>query len=56
MATDPFFLWTLAIIWFGGREVYHMPLKSAVLLTVILVVLLGLQSALLSRVGLTWEL
>jgi hypothetical protein len=56
MVTDPFFLWTLAIIWFGGREVYHMPLRSAVLLSVVLVVLLGLQSTLLLRVGVTWEL
>ena len=56
MVTDPFFLWTLAIIWFGGREVYHMPLRSAVLLTVVLVVLLGLQSALLGRIGVSWEL
>jgi hypothetical protein len=56
MATDPFFLWTLAIIWFGGREVYHMPLRSAVYLSVIIVVLLGLQGALLARAGLTWEL
>jgi hypothetical protein len=56
MATDPFFLWTLAIIWFGGREVYHVPLRSVVLLSVILVILLGLQAALLARVGLTWEL
>ena len=56
MATDPFFLWTLAIIWFGGREVYHMPLKSTLLLTLVLVILLGLQSSLLARAGLTWEL
>ena len=56
MATDPFFLWTLAIIWFGGREVYHMPLRSAVFLSLIMVVLLGLQGALLARAGLTWEL
>jgi len=54
--SDPFFLWTLAILWFGGREVYHFPLKNAMLQTLVLVTLLSLQAALLARIGLAWEL
>jgi hypothetical protein len=54
--TDPFFLWTLAIIMFGGREVYRVPLKSAATLCVVLVVILSLQTALLARIGMTWEI
>ena len=54
--TDPFFLWTLAIIMFGGREVYRVPLKSAAVLCLVLVVVLSLQTALLARIGMTWEI
>lgn len=54
--TDPFFLWTLAIITFGGREVYRVPMKSALTLSAVLVVILSLQTALLARIGLTWEI
>jgi hypothetical protein len=54
--TDPFFLWTLAIITFGGREVYRVPLKSALTLSGVLVVILSLQTALLARMGITWEI
>jgi hypothetical protein len=54
--TDPFFLWTLAILWFGGREVFRIPLRSTVLLSLVLVIALSLQAALFARVGLTWEI
>jgi hypothetical protein len=54
--TDPFFLWALAVIALGGREVFRLPLKSAVTQSLILVVLLALQAALLRSIGLTWEI
>jgi hypothetical protein len=54
--TDPFFLWAWVILWFGGREVYHIPLRSAVFLSLILVLVLGLQTALLARIGVQWEM
>jgi hypothetical protein len=56
MLTDPFFLWTLAIICFGGREVFRFPLRSAAFLCLVLVVVLGLQAALFARIGLVWEM
>ncbi len=42
---DPFVLWGLAIVVLGGREVFRVRLKGA-----------GLQSWLLGRAGLAWEL
>jgi hypothetical protein len=54
--TDPFFLWTLAILCFGGREVFRIPLRSTVLMSLVLVVALSLQAALFARIGLTWEI
>jgi hypothetical protein len=54
--TDPFFLWTLAILWFGGREVYRVKLSSAVFLSLVIVLVLCLQAALFARIGLNWEI
>jgi hypothetical protein len=56
MLSDPFFLWTLAIIAFGGRAVYRMPLRSSILQVLILVALLSLQAAGLKAIGLAWEI
>lgn len=56
MITDPFFLWTFAILCFGGKEVYRFSLKSAALLSLVLVMALGLQAALFARIGVTWEI
>lgn len=56
IVSDPFFLWTLAILCLGGREVYHFPLKSAALLSLVLVLILGLQATLFAGVGLAWEM
>jgi hypothetical protein len=54
--SDPFFLWTFAILCYGGREVYRVPLRSAVLLSLVLVVTLSLQTALFVKAGLAWEI
>jgi hypothetical protein len=56
MLTDPFFLWSLAIMCFGGKEVYRFSLKSAAFLSLVLVLVLGLQAALFVRIGFTWEM
>jgi hypothetical protein len=56
MLTDPFFLWTLAILCLGGREVYRIRLKGALGLCLVLVAALSLQSAFFAAVGLSWEL
>jgi hypothetical protein len=56
MLSDPFFLWTLAIIAFGGRAVYRMPLRSSILQVLVLVALLSLQAAALKAIGLAWEI
>ena len=56
MLTDPFFLWTLAILCLGGREVYRIRLKGALGLCLVLVAALSLQSALFAAVGLSWEI
>jgi hypothetical protein len=56
LLTDPFFLWSLAILWFGGREVYRIPLRSSIFLSLVLVLVLGLQTALLARMGVSWEM
>jgi hypothetical protein len=56
MLTDPFFLWTLAILWFGGKEVYRVKLSGAVLLSFLIVIVLSLQAALFARIGLSWEI
>jgi hypothetical protein len=54
--TDPFFLWTLALLVFGGRLIFRIPLKSAVGQTLILVALMALQTVLLKSIGLTVEI
>jgi hypothetical protein len=56
MLTDPFFLWALALVALGGREVFRLPLKSAVSQALILVVLLALQATLLQSIGLRMEI
>ena len=53
---DPFVLWGLAILVLGGREVYRVPLKGAIGQVAVLVAIAGLQSWLLGRAGLAWEL
>jgi len=53
LLTDPFLLWTMVILCLGGRDVYRFSMKSAVLQSLLLVLLLSLQAALLSRVGFT---
>jgi hypothetical protein len=54
--TDPFFLWALALVTLGGREVFRLPLRSALGQALILVVILTLQAALLGGVGLSMEM
>lgn len=54
--TDPFVLWALAILLLGGREVFRLRLKGAAGQLVVLVAIAGLQSWLLGRAGLAWEL
>jgi hypothetical protein len=54
--TDPFFLWTLAIITLGGREVFRLPLKSALIQSLLLVLILALQAGLLKSIGLPLEI
>ncbi len=54
--TDPFVLWALALIVLGGREVFRLPLKSAVGQVLILVVILSLQASLLKSIGLSMEI
>jgi hypothetical protein len=53
---DPFVLWALAILVLGGREVFRVPLKGAVGQAAVLLAVAGLQSWLLGRAGLAWEL
>jgi hypothetical protein len=53
---DPFVLWGLAILVLGGREVFRVPLKGAIGMVAVLVAIAGLQSWLLGRAGLAWEL
>ena len=54
--TDPFFLWSFAILVAGGRSVFRIPLRGAIWLVAVLVVVLSLQTALLARIGVTWEI
>ncbi|MGA2975953.1 MAG: YIP1 family protein [Spirochaetia bacterium] len=54
--TDPFFLWALAILCFGGREVYRMRMKSSIFLSLVLVGVFSLQVALLARIGVSGEI
>jgi hypothetical protein len=54
--SDPFFLWTCVILCLGGRAVYRIPLRNVVALVLVLVLLLSLQSALLARLGISWEI
>jgi hypothetical protein len=56
LATDPFFLWTLAIMTFGGKAVFRLSLKGALAQSALLIVILSLQAALLSRIGITMEI
>jgi hypothetical protein len=54
--TDPFSLWTLALLAVGGAEVYRLPARSAVLQVRILVAVLSLQFSLLATVGIDWRI
>jgi hypothetical protein len=54
--TDPFFLWALAVVTLGGREVFRLPLKSAVAQSILLVLILSLQATLLKRIGISMEI
>jgi hypothetical protein len=56
VVTDPFFLWAFVVVTLGGRAVFRLSMKSAVTQSLILVMILGLQSMLLSRIGLTMEI
>ncbi len=56
IVTDPFFLWSLAILCLGGREVFRIPLKSAAALCLVLVAVLALQDTFLAGMGLSWEI
>ena len=54
--TDPFVLWAIVILILGGREVYRLPMKGAAGQVLVLVAIAGLQSWLLGRAGIPWEL
>jgi hypothetical protein len=54
--TDPFVLWAIVILLLGGREVFRLPMKGAVGQVLVLVAVAGLQSWLLGRAGIGWEL
>lgn len=56
LLTDPFLLWSFVILCLGGREVYRVPLKSAAAICLVLAAVLALQSTLLSRIGVAWEM
>jgi hypothetical protein len=53
---DPFVLWAIVILLLGGREVYRLPMKGAAGQVLVLVAIAGLQSWLLGRAGIPWEL
>jgi hypothetical protein len=54
--TDPFVLWAIVILLLGGREVFRLPMKGAVGQVLVLVAVAGLQSWLLGKAGIAWEL
>jgi hypothetical protein len=54
--TDPFVLWALVILLLGGREVFRLPLKGATGQVLVLLAVAGLQTWLLGRAGIAWEL
>jgi len=54
--TNPFYLWTFAIVTLGGRHVYRLSLRGALGLSVVLVLVLSLQTTLLKSVGMATEL
>jgi hypothetical protein len=56
LLTDPFVVWALAILVLGGRSVYRLSLRAAAGQVGVLVALLVLQSWLLGRLGIPWEL
>jgi hypothetical protein len=56
MMSDPFYLWTFALLALGGREVFRIPLRGALGLCVVLVAVLALQATLFTAVGMTWEI
>jgi uncharacterized membrane protein YdbT with pleckstrin-like domain len=56
LVTDPFFLWTLAVVILGGRVVYRVSARGAVAQTAIVVLVLALQAALLKSIGITMEI
>jgi hypothetical protein len=56
LATDPFMLWTAAVLVLGGREIFRVSLKGAAGQAAVLFLVLCLQFALLSRIGINMEL
>jgi len=56
LLSDPFVLWTFAILCLGGREVFRIRTRGALGLCAVLLVVLALQARLFSAVGLSWEL
>jgi hypothetical protein len=54
--TDPFVLWAIVILLLGGKEVFRLRMKGAVGQVLVLVAVAGLQSWLLGKAGITWEL
>ena len=56
LVTDPFFIWTAAVLVLGGRAIFRVSLKGAVGQAVVLLLVLCLQFALLSRIGFGMEL
>ncbi len=56
LATDPFLLWTLAVIAVGSRDVYRISTKSAFGQSAVLLLILVLQYTLLARIGIPTEL
>jgi hypothetical protein len=55
-ATDPFVIWTFAVLAFGGREIYRISMKSAVGQSAVLLLILCLQFTLFARIGIPTEL
>ena len=54
--TDPFFLWFLLLLVLGGSQVYKIPLKSSIILSLLLLIVLSLQQTLFHTIGIAWEI
>jgi hypothetical protein len=54
--TDPFVLWAIVILFLGGRGVFRLPPRGAAGQVLVLVAVAGLQSWLLGKAGIAWEL